>query len=181
MIYLIRHGEPSAGWGDHLDPGLSPLGQKQAEAAADALARAGAMRAITSPMARCRETARPFEKQRETHARIEPGVGEVRAPAGTSAADRPAWLQGVMGGTWADTGAAFANWRAGVLKAVEACPDDTAIFSHFVAINTLVGLLTGDDRVVVFKPGHCSITKLARRSGKLVVVELGSEAATVVT
>ncbi|MEP7210358.1 MAG: histidine phosphatase family protein [Alphaproteobacteria bacterium] len=179
MIYLIRHGEPSAGWGDHLDPGLSPLGLKQAEAAADSLARAGAMRAVTSPMARCRETARPFEKQRETHARIEAGVGEVRTPAGITAADRPGWLKGVLAGTWADAGAGFEAWRAGALKAVEACPDDTAIFSHFVAINALVGLLSGDDRVVVFKPGHCSITKLVRRGGKLVVAELGSEGALV--
>lgn len=181
MIYLIRHGEPSAGWGDHLDPGLSDLGHRQAEAAADALARAGAMRAVASPMTRCRETSHPFEKQRETHARIESGVGEVRTPTGIPAAERPAWLQGIMAGTWADAGPGFQAWRAGVLKAVEACPDDTAIFSHFVAINALVGLLTGDERVVVFKPGHCSITKLARRGGKLAVVELGSEAATIVT
>jgi hypothetical protein len=35
--------------------------------------------------------------------------------------------------------------------------------------------------VVVFKPGHASITKLQRVGGKLRVVELGSEAATAVT
>jgi broad specificity phosphatase PhoE len=179
MIYLIRHGEPSAGWGDHLDPGLSPLGLQQAEAAGEALVRLGAMRAVTSPMARCRETGRPFEKQRETHARIEPGVGEVRTPTGITPANRPAWLKGVMAGTWADADPGLEAWREGVLKAVEACPDDTAIFSHFVAINALVGLLTDDERVVVFKPGHCSVTKLARRGGKLVVAELGSEGALV--
>ena len=179
MIYLIRHAEPSAGWGDHLDPGLSALGQKQAEAAAEALARAGAMRAVTSPMARCRETARPFEKQRETHARIDPGVGEVRTPAGVLHAERPAWLKGVMAGTWTQAGPSFEAWRADIRAAVERCAEDTAIFSHFVAINALVGLLTGDDRVVIFKPGHCSITKLARRSGKLVIAELGSEGALV--
>jgi broad specificity phosphatase PhoE len=178
MIYLIRHGEPAAGWGDHLDPGLSPLGARQAEAAGEALVRAGAMRAVTSPMARCRETARPFEKQRETHARIEPGVGEIRKPADVSPTDRPAWLKGVMAGSWSDV-PEYAAWRAGVLKAVEACPDDTAIFSHFVAINAVVGLLTGNDNVLAFRPGHCSITKLARRGGKLVVAELGSEGALV--
>jgi broad specificity phosphatase PhoE len=130
-------------------------------------------------MARCRETARPFEKQRETHARIEAGVGEVRAPAGTSAADRPAWLKGVMAGTWTEAGPGIGAWRASVLRAVEACPDETAIFSHFVAINAVVGLLTGDERVLTFRPGHCSITKLARKNGKLVVAELGSEGALV--
>ena len=30
MIYLVRHGEAAASWGDHPDPGLSELGQKQA-------------------------------------------------------------------------------------------------------------------------------------------------------
>ena len=175
MIYLIRHGEPSAGWGDHLDPGLSPLGITQAEAAAEVLARSGAMRAVTSPLARCRETARPFEKQRETHARIDSGVGEVPTPPGIAPLERPNWLKGVMAGAWSDAGAGFLNWRADILAAVERCADETVIFSHFIAINALVGLLSNDDRVVIFKPGHCSITKLSRRGGKLIIFELGSE------
>jgi broad specificity phosphatase PhoE len=174
MIYLIRHGEPAAGWGEHLDPGLSPLGQTQAEAAARLLGEAGARRIVTSPLARCQETARPFEKLLETHARIDPSVGEVRTPREIE--DRAAWLKGVMGGEWAAAGHDFSAWRNGVLAAVSACPDDTAIFSHFIAINVLVGLLTGDDRVVIFKPGHCSITKLRKTpSGKLEIVELGQE------
>ena len=72
-------------------------------------------------------------------------------------------------------------WRQGVLAAVEKLTDETAVFSHFIAINAVVGLLTGDDRVVVFRPGHASITKLSRVGGKLRVAELGNEAATVVT
>ena len=86
-----------------------------------------------------------------------------------------------MAGNWTGVGAELDAWRASVLAAVEKLPDETAVFSHFIAINVIVGLLTGDDRVVVFKPGHASITKLERRGGKLVVAELGSEAATVVT
>ena len=30
-ILLIRHGEASASWGDHADPGLSDNGKKQAD------------------------------------------------------------------------------------------------------------------------------------------------------
>ena len=33
-LYLVRHGEAAAAWGDHDDPGLSPLGQAQATDAA---------------------------------------------------------------------------------------------------------------------------------------------------
>ncbi len=179
MIYLIRHGEPAASWGAHPNPGLSNLGHRQAFAAAEALATAGAKRAVMSPLQRCRETAAAFEKLMETHARIEPAVGEIIAPAGTP--DRAAWLQGVMAGEWPAAGPDYEAWRNSTLAAVDRAQDETAIFSHFVAINAIVGLLTGDLRVVIFKPGHCSITKLERRGGKLAIKELGAEAATIVT
>lgn len=179
MIYLIRHGEPAGSYGVHPDPGLTELGRRQAFAAAEALAAAGAKSAVTSPLARSRETAAQFEKLMETHARIEAGVGEVITPPGIE--DRAGWLRGVMAGTYTEAGAELQAWRRSVLAAVEKLPDETAVFSHFIAINALVGLLVGDDRVVVFRPGHASITKLARTRGKLQVVELGAEAATVVT
>lgn len=179
MIYLIRHGEPAGAYGAHPNPGLTELGTRQAFGAAEILAKAGAKFAVTSPLARSRETAAQFEKVMETHARIETGVGEIVTPPGIE--DRVTWLRGIMAGNWTGTGAELDAWRQKVLAAVERLPDDTAVFSHFVAINVIVGLLTNDDRVVVFKPGHASITKLARVGGKLRVAELGAEAATVVT
>ena len=179
MIYLIRHGEPAGSYGAHPNPGLTELGARQAFAAAESLAKAGAKRAITSPLARSRETAAQFEKLMETHARIETGVGEIVTPPGLE--DRVTWLKGVMAGTWTDAGTALQDWRRSVLAAVDGLPDETAVFSHFIAINALVSLLSNDDRVVVFKPGHASITKLDRRGGRLVVAELGAEAATIVT
>jgi broad specificity phosphatase PhoE len=178
MIFLIRHGEPAAGWGSHPDPGLSDLGHRQSAAAGETLAQLGARRAIVSPLQRCRETAAPFEKLTETHARIEPAVGEIITPSGIE--DRAQWLKGVMAGRWAGVGPDFDNWRAGILAAVENVPDDTAVFSHFVAINVVVGMLTGEDRVMIFRPAHCSITTLERRAGKLAIAELGSEAASAV-
>lgn len=179
MIYLIRHGEPAGAYGAHPDPGLTELGVRQAFAAAEALATAGAKRAITSPLARSRETAAQFEKLMETHARIEAGVGEVVTPKGIE--DRAAWLKGVMAGTWSEAGEMLDQWRRRVLGTVEKLPEDTAVFSHFIAINAIVGLLTQDDRIVAFRPGHASITTLERVGGRLRVKELGAEAATVVT
>ena len=179
MIYLIRHGEPAGSYGVHPNPGLTELGSRQAFAAAETLAKAGAKRAITSPLARSRETAAQFEKLMETHARIETGVGEIITPDGIQ--DRAVWLKGVMAGSWTEAGAALQAWRSNCLAAIEKLPDDTAVFSHFIAINAIVSLLTTEDRVVVFKPGHASITKLTRVGGTLRVAELGAEAATVVT
>src|SRR5262245_19888457 len=123
MIYLIRHGEPAGGWGAHPNPGLTDLGHRQSADAAETLARAGAKRAIVSPLQRCRETAAPFEKLMETHARIEPAVGEIVAPPGTE--DRAAWLQALMPGRWPDAGASYDTWRRAALAAVETLQDET--------------------------------------------------------
>ena len=37
---------------------------------------------------------------------------------------------------------------------------DTAVFSHYVAINAVVSHLLADDRVLAFRPDHTSITVL---------------------
>ena len=47
-----------------------------------------------------------------------------------------------------------------------------------IAINTIVGHLSGSDAVTSFRPGHCSVTKLQRENDVLRIVERGSEAAT---
>lgn len=176
MIFLIRHGEAAAGWGDHPDPGLSDLGKGQAQAAAEILTTLGATHAVTSPMQRCRETAQPFEARAGLTARVMPEVSEIATPEGTG--DRVAWLRGLMAGTWTEAGEEFVTWRRTMLDTVSALPDGMAVFSHFVAINALVGALEGDDRVTVFRPGHCSVTRLERRGGVLRVAEYGSESAT---
>ncbi len=179
MIYLVRHGEPAANWGAHPNPSLTELGVRQACATAEALAKAGAKRAITSPLARSRETAARFEKLMETHARIETRVGEIITPKDVE--DRSAWLKSIVAVNWTDTDDRLQNWRRDVIAALETLPDETAVFCHFMAINAIVGMLTNDDRVVVFKPDHASITKVERRDGRLVIIERGAEAATIVT
>lgn len=176
MIFLIRHGEAAAGWGDHPDPGLSDLGKAQAGAVSGILRDLGAASAVTSPMQRCRETARPFESQAGLAAQVVPEVSEIATPAGVT--DRVTWLRGLMAGTWTEAGADLSAWRSRMSETVTNLPDGVAVFSHFVAINALVGALEGDDRVTVFRPGHCSVTRLERRGGVLRVAEYGSESAT---
>lgn len=174
MIFLVRHGEAAAGWGDHPDPGLSALGQKQAEAAAQTLSDLGATSLISSPMQRCRETAIPFERLLQSTARIEPSVSEITTPDHVE--DRVVWLRELMQGQWPD---GMLPWCQAAYQAVADLPDGTAVFSHFVAINAIVGQVTQNRDVLVFRPGHCSVTALARTSsGRLTLESLGEEAAT---
>lgn len=176
MIWLIRHGEAEAGWGDHPDPGLSALGRKQAEAVAAILAPLPVRRIISSPMQRCRETSEPTATQLTLAPAIATEVSEIATPSDTP--DRVSWLRAVMAGTWAEAGNEYVGWRRRMGDFVSALPHGTVVFSHFVAINALCGLFEQDDRVTVFRPGHCSVTRLERRDGVLRVAEYGSESAT---
>jgi len=176
LIYLIRHGEAAAGWGDHPDPGLSDLGHKQAQAVAGLLGVKSIKQIISSPMQRCRETSGPLSRQTGLEPAIAPQVSEIGTPANTP--DRVAWLRGLMAGTWTGAGESFIKWRADMGAFISGLPADTAVFSHFVAINALCSLLEDDDRTTVFRPGHCSVTRLEWQDGRLRVAEYGSEAAT---
>lgn len=179
MIFLVRHGEAAAGWGDHPDPGLSELGHRQATGAADTLVRLGATRCLSSPMQRCRETAAPFEALTGAAAVVAPQISEIASPANTI--DRPVWLKGIMAGTWPQAGDSYVRWREDMLAFVEALSDQTVVFSHFVAINALAGKLAGHDRVTHFRPAHASITLLKRNPrGGLDLEALGDERASIV-
>jgi|TARA_B110000263_G_scaffold189153_1_gene166807 broad specificity phosphatase PhoE len=56
-LYLVRHGQAAASWGEDPDPGLNALGHGQAARMAAALAALGPMPIMISPLRRTRETA----------------------------------------------------------------------------------------------------------------------------
>ena len=178
-IVLVRHGEASAGWGDDLDPGLSERGRRQADDVAAALAPDGPMAIVTSPLRRTRETAQPLADRWGAAVNVESRVAEIPSPTGI--ASRGDWLRGVMEGTWAESGPALLAWREVLLSAIAGLSVPTVVFTHFVAINMIVGALTDDPRAMVFSPGNCSCTILQRDpDATLRLVETGGEAITVV-
>lgn len=179
ILSLVRHGEAAAGWGDDADPGLSPAGREQAVAAAAALAPLGPLPVVCSPLRRTRETAAPFEVEWDVEALVEPGVGEIVAPAAHAGLDaRGRWLRTAMAGRWSDLGDEHLAWRDAVLAALVGIGRDAVVVTHFVAINVAVGAATGDDRVVCFTPGYCSCTTVEVADGRLRLVEVGASAAT---
>ena len=176
-IYMVRHGRAAAGFGEDMDPGLDHLGHSQAEAVAERLGGLGPRAILSSPLRRTQETAAPLAKLWNRAPVIAPAVAEIPSPKGMSLEARVAWLRALMAGSWNDVGADLAQWRAACVAAVVALPSDTVVFSHYVAINVLMGAATGDDRVVCFSPENCSVTVFDNAGGKLALVERGSEAA----
>lgn len=183
-LYLIRHGKPAASWGGHDDdPGLDETGHSQAAAARDfLLSRPEAERpraVVSSPLARCRETALPTARALGVEVEIDPGVGEIPTPAALPAEARGDWLRQAFQGAWGEIEGDldYDSWRRQVAQSLH-LRGDTAVFSHFVAINAVVSLLTGEDRVVSFRPDHTSITTLETDGKSLTLIEKGREAST---
>ncbi|MFD7257767.1 histidine phosphatase family protein [Streptomyces sp. NPDC059874] len=83
-LVLLRHGETLLTPGRRIsgsggsNPGLSPVGRRQAQAAADALAHRGDIEAVvTSPMRRCQETAQAVAARLGLSVRVDPDLREA--------------------------------------------------------------------------------------------------------
>jgi broad specificity phosphatase PhoE len=183
-LYLIRHGKPLAGWGgSDDDPGLDETGQAQARAARDWLLAQPAehrpQRVVSSPLRRCRETAEPTAEALGVAIEVDPIVGEIPTPQALHPSERGSWLRDVFQGTWNEIRGDldYDEWRRDIVGSLRA-RGDTAVFSHYVAINAVVSHLLGDDRVLHFRPDHASITVLETDGTALALVEKGREART---
>lgn len=176
-IYMIRHGEASASFTSDKDPGLSSLGHSQSEQAAENLQHHTISAIYSSPLRRAQETAMPLAALRSKPIIVEPRVAEVPSE-GLSLEDRGPWLTQVMQGRWQDQSESLLQWRADMAAALIACTEDCAIFSHFVAINSMVALATDADEVLVFRPNNASITTFSVTDGRLSLDALGESATT---
>jgi broad specificity phosphatase PhoE len=182
-VYLIRHARPSAAWGEGAaDPGLDELGATQAQAAARWLAASPPAerprRVISSPLRRCLETAKPFADALGVAVEIDPLMGEIPTPVKLAPAERPGWLARAMAGRWCEIEGDldYEEWRHRVSAAVGRY-SQAAVFSHFVAINAVMSVVTRTDRVVCFRPDHASVTTLAVEADEVRLVSMGAEAA----
>lgn len=183
-IALVRHGRASAGWDTALDPVLDDLGHQQARDVASSLDQifvGRQIKIISSPLLRCQQTAEAFAKLRNLPVRVSAEVAEIPSPSGVAMTDRVEWLRSAMGGTWADLGESYVAFRDSAVAFVRLIETSTVIFSHFIAINSVIGALTDDDRLMIRSLDNCSITLLERDvSGNLRIAQAGHEADTLI-
>ena len=177
IVYFVRHGEAAAGFGAHRDPQLSSRGVLQAEETAKKLASMKPIPLISSPLRRAQETADALAKLWKSSVTIEARIAEIPSPI-EDLTDRTTWLAKVMAGSWSDLPPDLQIWRQALLDCVVSVPSDCVMFSHFVAINLLVGAANDNPAMVSFRPGNASITKFESDGSRLTVLELGDEAST---
>ena len=180
-IYMVRHGRASAGWDTALDPDLDELGQAQAQEAAVEMQSLQLGNIITSPLLRCRQTAAPLAQMWNVVPQVRAEVSEIPSPKGVAMSDRIVWLRNAMQGTWSDLGSDYVAYRNCITDFVRGIQTDTVIFSHFIAINAVIGGVLGDDRLVIRSLDNCSITIFERDEiGNLSLMQGGHEADTLI-
>ncbi len=179
-LHLIRHGRAAAGWNTDPDPGLDGLGLQQATAVAASLSQLGPLPVLSSPLRRCRETAAVLAELWQVEPQIEPSVAEIPSPLGVAMVDRVDWLREAMLGTWGELGPRYVAYRDQVVTFLAGLDSDSVVFSHFIAINAVIGVALGDDRLVVRSLDNCSVTVVDVVDGALQLVESGHEADTLI-
>ncbi|MFZ9706462.1 MAG: histidine phosphatase family protein [Ilumatobacteraceae bacterium] len=192
-LYIVRHGRAAAGWDTAMDPPLDDRGREQASATAaklvvrlqDAKWSFADVDLVTSPLLRCRQTAEAFELSTGQVAWVEPRIAEIPSPHGVEMGDRVTWLRRAMQSTWSELvardGAAYREFRDALVQWASAVRRDTVAFSHFVAINALIGEAIGDDRLVIRSVDNASVTVIdVTHDGVLSLVEGGAEANTLI-
>lgn len=179
-IFLVRHGEAAAHWGQDPNPGLSALGVQQAASAAQSLLprMESDVGLVSSPLLRARETAQPLAQTLGLDISIDDAFCEIPAPV--PLADRKTWLRGFMEQSWDEQPEALLSWRASALQQLLELKTPTVVFTHFLVLNAIVGSISEHAETLCFWPDNASITHLALTGGSLELQSLGAQMDTVV-
>lgn len=163
-LHLARHGETAASLGGRFcgatECELTADGRLMGSLLADRCAAAGHWRAVfSSPLERCRATARPTAERLGLRLSIEAGLREIdhgtwedRPEADVAAADPVAfraWQEhpGLRAAPGGETGYAVAARAVPVVESIRAAWDDgdVLVVSHKATIRILVCVLLGLD------------------------------------
>ncbi|WP_193165891.1 histidine phosphatase family protein [Microbulbifer hainanensis] len=171
-ILLIRHGEAAKSPKDP-DPGLTELGNLQARKLAEHFAEAPRFELVSSPKARTRQTAQPLADLWQCPVIIEEAMIEIPSPAGVTLSNRGDWLRSLLNSEWDFANREQSEWRSKTLDYLKGLEQDTAVFCHFMVINSVVAHIRDDASVQQFRPDYTSVTELYLEGDTLELVTLG--------
>ncbi len=173
-ILLVRHGEAAKG-PTIPDPELTNLGNKQAEKLARDLARTTPLTLVSSPKVRARQTAQPLAELWQRPVLLEAAVTEIPSPKGMPLSERTQWIRALLQSDWDENDIRQRNWRRDIVQYLLGLEEDTAVFCHFMVINSVVAHIRGDRRIQQFRPDYASVTELRLDGDALELVRLGRE------
>ena len=187
-LTLVRHGRPDEGNATRPhDPPLRADGQRQAEAVATLLEDEGVTAVVASPLLRAHETALPLARRLSISIRTLDGWAEAdrhvqhyRSTETLRALGDAEWrrfLQDPVHYLGGDP-EVFRQTVLDTLRATAVGDDDAhvAVFTHGLPINVALSFVLGLEKIIHFRPGYGSITRLIARSGRFGVVSVNERA-----
>ena len=85
----------------------------------------------------------------------------------------------LRGDDWKNLSPALNTWRTSCIEFIATLQEDSIIFSHYIAINVIIGHCQNSDKVISYNPDNCSIHHF-ENSQNLKIVQLGKQAQTTI-
>ena len=178
-IILVRHGEASAEWPVHPDPGLSKLGCLQAENAAKSLAdQISSYKLLSSPKKRAVETMEIIDINNHSFI-LDPRFIEIPSD-NIDAEEKKQWLVSIFTTPIDELPQAVKDWRNNLIHWLEDAEGNFIVATHFMVINALVSYITNNHAISYFHPNYASRTEIFLKNGELTQLILGDDKKTVI-
>ena len=178
-IILVRHGEASAEWSVHPDPGLSKLGCLQAENTAKTLAdQISCYRLLSSPKKRAIETMEIIDIKKYS---FELDDRFIEIPSGNiDAEEKKQWLMNIFTTPIDELPKTVKDWRNNLINWLKNTEGNFIVTTHFMVINALVSFITNNHAISYFHPNYASRTEIFLKNGELTQLILGDDKKTVI-
>ena len=180
-ILLIRHGEASASWGDHADPGLSDNGKKQADELTNSLRAEdlSEFNFISSPKLRAIQTAQPLAEQYEKNLDIHHAFSEIPSHDIPNK-EKQDWLRKIMSEEMSALPDQVKLWHQEIMETIYSLEENSIIFCHFMVINAIVASALRHNELLYFYPNYTSCSRLLIKDSKIEEIILGDDKKTLI-
>ncbi|MDC0442525.1 histidine phosphatase family protein [Gammaproteobacteria bacterium] len=174
-IILVRHGEASAGWSVHPDPGLSVQGREQAEnSGKNLINELSYYQLVSSPKKRAIETMEIMNQGDTNFFKLDPRFIEI--PSGNiNANKKKEWLVNIFTTPIEELPEAVKKWRNELINWLKEVEGNFIVTTHFMVINALVSHITSNHAISYFHPDYASRTEIFIRNGELTQLILGDD------
>ena len=179
-IILVRHGEASAAWSVHPDPGLSKLGRLQAENIGKSLIdQIPLYQLISSPKKRAVETMELINQEKKYSFKLDHRFIEI--PSDNIASEvKKDWLMSIFEAPIAKLPERIKDWRDDLIAWIDDTDGNFIVTTHYMVINALISYLTSSESISYFHPDYASRTEIFLKNGELTKLILGDDKKTVI-
>ena len=179
-IILVRHGEASAGWATHPDPGLSKEGRLQAKIIGDDLIeKISYYQLYSSPKKRALETMEIINHENRYPVKINSHFVEIPSD-NIEKKKKNDWLSYIFTCPIDELPNSVIVWRDKLVNWLQNAEGNFIITTHFMVINTLVSFILNNNVISYFHPNYASRTEIFIKNGELLQLILGDDKKTVI-